>query len=168
MPARVPSKVPAIPRSEIISVVPTVTPPSLGENSLLQTEHFRTSARRDTIAQALLALIHKVRGIGILGSRGHAASSLLNSSGLISGTKKVKTTSITDPMNGSYQDSAAKPPPSANTHTPKAAVDTASCILLLTCCMRHRYSGVPMMPIPKATHSQAFNAGPSTLDNTMP
>src|SRR5215203_986220 len=76
MPARVPSKVPAIPRSEIISVVPTVTPPSLGENSLLQTEHFRTSARRDTIAQALLALIHKVRGIGILRTSpfGHSAN----------------------------------------------------------------------------------------------
>jgi hypothetical protein len=63
------------------------------------------------------SLFTRLRGSGILGSRGHAASSLLNTSGLMSGTKKVKSTSITDPRNGSYQDSDAKAPPSANTHT---------------------------------------------------
>src|SRR5215203_1915002 len=55
-------------------------------------------------------LFIRVRGRGGLGSRGHAASSLLNTSGLLSGTKKVKITSITDPRNGSYQDGDAKTP----------------------------------------------------------
>src|SRR5215203_636533 len=55
-------------------------------------------------------LFIRVRGRGGLGSRGHAASSLLNTSGLLSGTKKVKITSITDPRNGSYQDGDAKAP----------------------------------------------------------
>src|SRR5215204_3949563 len=72
----------------------------------------------------LTSLFTRVRGIGILGSRGHAPSSLLNISGLMSGTKNVKITSIIDPRNGLYQDSDAKAPPSANTHTPKAVADT--------------------------------------------
>src|SRR5215208_972725 len=85
------------------------------------------------------------------------------------GAKKVKITNANDPMNGSYHDSDAKAPPSANTHTPKAAVDTVSCATFPIFRMRHWYSGVLTSPIPRMNQSHVLRFGASaTPDRVMP
>src|SRR5215208_1213049 len=87
----------------------------------------------------------------------------------MSGAKKVKTTSVNDPINGSYHDSDAKAPPSANTHTPKAAVDTASCTTFPMFRMRHWYNAVPIKPIPRMHQSHVLRFGASAApDRIMP
>src|SRR5215213_6196434 len=87
----------------------------------------------------------------------------------MSGAKKVKITSVNDPINGSYHDSDAKAPPSANTHTPNAAVDRASCTTFSILRTRHWYTAVPIRPTPRMNQSHVLRLGASAApDSIMP